>query len=82
MLATAGGASALGTASIDVQNISAAQNVKKTLNYSVSQLDAIAAELEKLNSIKFQVSGTVSKVPVAFNVPITIKMTIKADALK
>jgi hypothetical protein len=72
---------AIATADIAIQSIPGAVGTTKTLNYSIQDLDAIANELEKLTAVKFQVSGTVSKVPVAFNVPITIKMTIKADAL-
>lgn len=72
---------ALASASIAIQNISAAQGVTKTLDYTVQGLEAIGNEMEQLRAVKFEVSGIVSEVPVAFNVPVKIKMTIKADAL-
>ncbi len=72
---------ALATAAINIQNISQAQGTIKTLEYSVQGLEAIASEMEQLKAVRMQVSGNVSAVPVAFNVPVTIKMTIVADAL-
>jgi hypothetical protein len=72
---------ALASAGIDIQNISAVQGVTKTLDYTVQGLEAIGNEIEQLRAVKFEVSGNVSQVPVAFNVLVKIRMTIKADAL-
>jgi hypothetical protein len=72
---------ALASAAIAIQNISAAQGTTKTLDFTVQGLDAIANELEQLRAVRMQVAGTVSKVPVAFNVPVTIKMSVTAEAL-
>lgn len=72
---------ALAEAGIVIQNISQAVGVTKTLDYSIADLDKIANEMENLKAVKYEISGTLSKVPVAFKVPVTIKMTIKADAI-
>jgi hypothetical protein len=72
---------ALASAGIVIQNISAAQGVTKTLDFTVQGLEAIGNEMEQLRAVKFEVSGNVSQVPVAFNVQVKIRMTIKADAL-
>lgn len=80
--ATTTSATALASASLPIQNISASVGGDFTLNFTTSQLSAVADHLETVQSIAFQVSGTLSETPVAFKVPVTIHCTIKADALK
>lgn len=79
--ASAGSASAFASAALDFQNIPGSVGGSFTLDYSVSDLQAIAQQLEELQSVYFQVSGTFNKTPVAFSVPVTLHCTIKADAL-
>ncbi len=77
-LASAGGASADASAVLGFTTIPGAAG---TLNYTVSDLQAIAQQLKDLNSVEFQVSGTFDQTPVAFNVVVVLDCTIKADAL-
>lgn len=79
--ATASGTTALGSAGISFQNIQASVGGNFELTYAVSDLNAIANHLEKVEPVYFEVAGTFSKTPVAFKVPVTIHCTIKADAL-
>ncbi|MGE0770398.1 MAG: hypothetical protein AB7K37_01715 [Cyclobacteriaceae bacterium] len=75
------GTSAAASASLAFQDIQASVGQTFQLDYSTAGLDEIGNELENLKKIDFQVSGNLSGVPVAFQVPVTITMTIKADAL-
>lgn len=79
--ASAGAASAFASADLAIQNVQASVGGSFTLNYSVSDLQAIAQQLQDLQSVYFQVSGTFDQTPVAFSVPVTLHCTIKADAL-
>lgn len=79
--ASAGNASAFASAALTFQNIPGSVGGSFTLNYSVSDLQAISQQLQDLQSVYFQVSGTFDQTPVAFSVPVTLHCTIKADAL-
>lgn len=79
--ASAGGASAIASADLTFQNIPGSVGGSYSLNYSVSDLQAIAQQLKDLQSITFNVSGTFDQTPVAFSVPVTLHCTITADAL-
>ncbi len=79
--ATAGGGAAIASAVLSFQDIQGSVGGSFSLNYSVSDLEQIAARMKDLQPVYFQVSGTFSSTPVAFKVPVTLKCTIKADAL-
>ncbi len=72
---------ALAEAGIDIQSVPGAQGQVFTLDYTTQGLEAIAQQLESVHKVDFQVAGTFSETPVAFNVPVTLKCTIKAEAL-
>ena len=72
---------ALAEAAISIQSVPAAQGGTFTLPYTTEGLEAIASQLESVHKVDFQVAGTFSHTPVYFNVPVTLKCTIVADAL-
>lgn len=79
--ATAGAGNALASASLGLQNIQGSVGQNFSLNYSISDLQNVATRLKDLEPVYFQVSGNFSSTPVAFKVPVTLKCTVKADAL-
>jgi hypothetical protein len=79
--ATASTTSAIASAAIAIQSIQGSVGGNFELDYEISDLDQIAAHLETIEPIYFQVSGTLSQTPVAFKVPLTIHCTIVANAL-
>lgn len=79
--ASSGQANAIATAGISFQNIQSSVGQTFTLQYTTQGLEAIAQQLESVHAVTFEVAGTLSETPVAFNVPVTIHATIKAEAL-
>jgi hypothetical protein len=74
-------ATAYATANIAIQSVAAAEGADLTLDYSIDELEAIADRLEDVQPVFFAVSGTFSKTPAVFKIPVVIHCTIKADAL-
>lgn len=74
-------ANALAEAGITIQSVQASQGGAFTLDYTTAGLEAIANQLESVHKVDFEVAGTFSHTPVYFNVPVTLKCTIVADAL-
>jgi hypothetical protein len=74
-------ATAYATAAIAIQSVAAAEGNEFTLDYSIEELEAIGDKLEDVQPVFFAVSGTFSKTPAVFNIPVIIHCTIKADAL-
>lgn len=79
--ATGTTANAMATAGISFQNVQSSVGQTFTLGYTTEGLEAIATQLESVHKVDFQVAGTFSETPVAFNVPVTIHCTVKAEAL-
>jgi hypothetical protein len=79
--ATAGSATALASAGINIQSVQGAQGSVHELSYAISDLNAIADQLEEIDPIFFEVGGTFSHTPVYFKVNVKINCTITAEAL-
>ncbi len=72
---------AIATAHIGSQSIGGSVGQEFKLAYNVQGLNAIAQQLESVHQVFFVVRGKLTKTPAAFSVPVTLKCTIKADAL-
>jgi len=75
------GSAATSVADLTIENIKAAENQVKDLNYNQAALDEIGSILKSDQIVNVYLNGTFSETPVKFKVKIKLKATIVANAL-
>ncbi|MEI9919293.1 MAG: hypothetical protein WDO14_10895 [Bacteroidota bacterium] len=68
-------------ASVGVENVKAAENQEKNLQYSQVALNDMSNLLKNNKELNVYLKGTLSKTPAQFDVVLTVKASVTADAL-
>lgn len=75
------GVSSSDLASLGIENIKAAENQTKNLDYSQAGVDEFADLLKSDYKVNVWLTGTFAKTPAQFDVKVIVKANITADAL-
>ena len=75
------GSTATKVASLGVENIKAAENQVKNLPYDQAAIDELSNLLKNDKKANIYLSGTLSETPAKFDVFVTVKASITANAL-